>query len=120
MLLFAEAALVLIVLERFLRVILASEATEDDTLPNLLEKATSARLCMLKLPAADRAQAIREIKNVRNTILHGNYEQAARQAGCSSVTDYFKRQFAPEIERLFQITDHLMAQIDPSTGNALT
>src|SRR5260370_582409 len=102
LLMFAEGALVLITLERFLRVVLRSDVTDEDTLPNLLEKTTSARLPLLRLPAPDRARAIKEIKDVRNTILHGNYEQAARQAGCASVADYFKEQFTPEVEKLYQ------------------
>lgn len=41
LLMFAEAALVLTAMERFLRIILRGEATDSDTLPNLLERATS-------------------------------------------------------------------------------
>jgi hypothetical protein len=117
-LLFSEAALVLIALERFLRMILGVEASDKYTLPNLLEKATSARLALLKLPAPDRQQAILEVTNVRNTMLHGNYEQAAQQAGCASVADYFKNQFTPEVERLYQVTNMLVTQIDQDTGKA--
>lgn len=49
MLMIAEAAVTCLAMERFLRIILAGEATEADTLPNLLEKATSKRLNLIKL-----------------------------------------------------------------------
>jgi hypothetical protein len=117
LLLFDEGALVLLVLERFLRAILGPvEAKGDDTLPNLLEKATSKRLQLLVLPAADNQKAIRTLVGVRNTLLHANYEQAAAGAKQASVEAYFKSQYASEVEALHQITDHLMAQIDADTG----
>ncbi|MBI2393241.1 MAG: hypothetical protein HYV09_26890 [Deltaproteobacteria bacterium] len=53
---------------------------------------------------------------MRNTILHGNYEQAARQAGCASVDAYFQTQFASEVEALYNATDSMMRQIDLETG----
>ena len=49
-------------------------------------------------------------------MLHGNYEQAATQAGCSSVAEFFKKQFAGEVESMFRITDYVIAQIDQETG----
>jgi len=113
-LLFAEAALVCLALERFARAVLGSDATDRDTLPNLLEKAVSKKL--LSVPWQDQADGIRRIKNVRNTILHGNYEQAARDAGCASASDYFKTQFAGEIDQMYQLTDFIVKQVDPETG----
>ena len=74
----AGIALTCLALERFLRIILGSEATDADTLHNLLEKATCQRLNLLTLPCDDRQDGIRRIVAVRNTLLHGNYEQAAR------------------------------------------
>lgn len=117
LLLFAEAAIVLMALERFLRILPGVGATDSDTLPNLLEKATSQSRKVLSLPAADREDAIRRIKSVRNTILHGNFEQAARGAGLNSKEEYFKKQFASEVEALYEITDGLVRQIDPATGS---
>jgi len=115
-LLFSEGALVLIALERFLRVILGAEAKDTDTLPNLLEKATSERLKLLVLPAPDRDVAIRQLKDVRNSLLHGNYEQAAAGAN-PSVIEYFKSsQYIAEVEALYKLTNILFAQIDPETG----
>src|SRR4051812_30550225 len=66
---FAEGTLVLLALERFVRIILGSEATEKDTLPNLLEKATSGRLDLIRIPGSlSRDEAIQRIKKVRNTL----------------------------------------------------
>ncbi len=114
LLLFAEGAVVLIVLERFVRAVLGADANEGDTLFNLLQKAVSKKV--LRLPWDDQDEGIRRLKEVRNTILHGNFEQAARQAGAASVADYFGGTFAAEIERLYQIVDFLFRQIDPETG----
>lgn len=115
LLLFAEAALVLVVLERFLRMILGP-AGDEQTLHNLLEQATGARHRLLVLPGSDRDDAIRRITGVRNTLLHGNYEQAARESGCASVSEYFRTTFAAEVEALYEIANRLVAQIDPDTG----
>lgn len=117
-LLFAEGLLVLLALERFLRVILGAEATDSDTLPNLLEKATSARLDLLALPPWwTREQTISAMKNVRNALMHGNYEQAAIQSGCRSRDDYFRSStYINEVETLRRILDGFCTQIDPATG----
>ncbi|HUU02977.1 MAG TPA: hypothetical protein VM425_16200 [Myxococcota bacterium] len=126
LLLFAEASLCLIVLERFLRILPSVKATERDTLFNLLGRATSSKVGVLHFvdlnsgrPVLDeqrRQRIIHEIKDVRNTLQHGNYEQAARQSGCSTTVEYFNKFFASEIEELYKITDSLMKQIDADTG----
>jgi len=113
-LLFAEGALVLLVLERFVRAVLGPDAVDSDSIYNLLQKAVKKGL--LRVPWDNQEEGIGKIKEVRNTILHGNYEQAARQAGCASVGAYFKTQFASEIEAMFKIADYLVQQIDPETG----
>lgn len=64
----------------------------------------------------DQQDGIKKLCDVRNTILHGNYEQAARQAGCASVDAYFQTQFASEVEALYNATDSMMRQIDLETG----
>src|SRR5450631_849346 len=87
-LLFAEGALVLLVLERFVRAVLGPDAVDSDSIYNLLQKAVKKGL--LRVPWDNQEEGIGKIKEVRNTILHGNYEQAARQAGCASVGAYFK------------------------------
>lgn len=114
MLLFAEGALVVIVLERFVRAVLGDEASETETLHNLLQKAVAKGL--LRVPWDDQQDGIRRMCAIRNTILHGNYEQAARQAGCATVVDYFRQQLTPEVEKMFHIVDDLMKQIDSATG----
>jgi len=112
-LMFAEAALVLIVLERFVRAVVP-DARDNDTIYNLLQRAVSKGL--LKVPWDDQEDGIRRIKDVRNTLLHGNYELAASQSGCSSVREFFKEKFASEVETLTRVVDDLMRQIDPVTG----
>lgn len=111
---FAEASLVLVVLERFLRIVV-TDSTERHTLPNLLEMATSRRRGLLRLPGSPEIIRTR-VSSIRNTLLHGNYEQAMERAGCSTVAEYFKTAFAREIEEIYQFTDMLMRQIDPDSG----
>ena len=115
---FAEGAVVLLALERFMRMILGAEATDSDTLPTLIEKATSARLDLIVLPGnLDRRELIRRIKGVRNTLMHGNFEQAAKQAGLSSKEEYFKTgMYISEVEVLYKILNRIVAQIDRETG----
>lgn len=117
LLVFAEGAVVLMTMERFLRAILGADASDGDTIYNLLQKAVSRGL--LQLPWADAQDGIRRLKDVRNTILHGNFEQGARQARCASAAVYFKTQFAAEIERLYEITECFFRQIDPVTGRRI-
>ena len=116
LLLFAEASLVLLVLERFIRAIL-SDATDRETLRPLLRRAIERKLILL--PWDDQEDGIGRLVDVRNTILHGNYEQAAKQAGCSSVAEYFKTVFASEVEKVYQVVDHLFNQIDANTGQPI-
>ena len=115
LLLMSEAALILVVLERFLRMIVP-DGSEDDTLRNLLEKATSRTRRLLILPG-DRDTVIGQMVDIRNTLLHGNYEQAATQSGCSNVEEYFRTQFAPEVEGMYRLVNLMVAQIDVETGS---
>jgi len=112
-LMFAEAALVIVILERFVRAVVG-DATDSDTIYTLLQRAGSKGL--LKVPWEDQEDGIRKIKDVRNTLLHGNYEQAARQSGCASVQEFFTQKFASEVEALTHVVNDLMGQIDPTTG----
>lgn len=113
-LMFAEAALTCLVMEHFVRIVVGSEAAPKAPLHNLVEKAVSKDL--LRLPWDDQKEGVTKVCDVRNTLLHANYAQAAASAQCSSVEDYFKTQFAGEIEEMFRITDHIMKQVDPTTG----
>ena len=116
MLMFAEGAVAMIAVEHFLRMILGDRATEADTFRNLLEKATSKRTQLLVLPWDDQEDGRKKMSDVRNTLLHGNFAQAARDAGCATVEDYFRGQYAGEIETMGKILHELMIQIDPATG----
>lgn len=113
-LMFAESALVCLVLEHFVRIVVGDLAPPEASLHNLLDLAVSKRL--LLLPWHDQADGIRRVCRVRNTLLHGNYAQAAREAGKSSVAEFFKTTFASELERMFDVADYVMRQIDPMTG----
>jgi hypothetical protein len=117
-LLFAEGLLVLLTMERFLRIILGESAGESATLPNLLEMATSSRLNLLSLPLWwTRDQTINAIKNVRNALMHGNYEQAAKQSGNGVREDYFRSgTYFAEVNTLFALLDGFCNQIDPESG----
>jgi hypothetical protein len=110
LLMFAEGALVLMLLERFLRIVPEVEATDEDTLGKLLKKAVEKKV--LVIPPEHRKGML----SIRNTILHGNFEQAAREAKTSSVEEYFKSQYASEIEAMYKIVVGLFDQINPATG----
>ena len=114
LLLFAEAALVLMTLERFLRILPGVNATDKETLPVLLQRAVAIR--QLTLPPPQDMTVVDRVRKFRNSLLHANYEQAVKKSGAKNVEDYFKTQFAPELEFLFQLTNELVAQIDPETG----
>jgi len=103
LLMLAEGAITLITLERFLRILPGVEAAERDTLPNLLERTTSAARNVLILDADNRAEAIKKIASVRNTILHGNFEQAAKEASVSGAKEYFKNQYIAEVEAIYKL-----------------
>jgi len=112
---FAEGALLLIALERFVRIVLGSEAKDEDTLFNLLQKATSRHI--LTLPWDDQAEGIRKLKAFRNAVMHGNYEQAASISGAASSEEFFRSsQYISEVETLFKVVDYLLRQIDITTG----
>jgi hypothetical protein len=91
-----------------------AETLNKTTLYPLLEMAITRKL--ITLPFADQKVGVKEVCDVRNTLLHGNYAQAAINAKCASVGEYFKTQFASEVESMTKVTDHIMKQIDPQTG----
>lgn len=118
MLMFAEAGVVCMALEHFVRIVLGPLGNSPDgkglSLHNLLEKAVAEDL--IKLPWVDQQDGIRQVCSWRNSLLHANYAQSAREAGCSSDREYFRKQFAPMVETMFKTVDHVMKQIDPVTG----
>lgn len=111
---FSEANLVLMVLERFLRILPDLNATKSDTLYNLLERAISKKIIVL--PTNEPKKLIVAINDIRNQIIHANFEESAKSCGFKTVGEYFKNQFFPEIEAITNITNNLMEQIDANTG----
>jgi hypothetical protein len=59
---------------------------------------------------------IERVTDIRNALLHANFEQAAEQAGRTSVRDYFRNVYARDLEELFNILTNMMSQIDSATG----
>ena len=116
LLLFAEGALVCLTMEHYVRIVVG-DALPGAKLFNLLQYSVSHAL--LSVPWDDQQEGIRKICEVRNTLLHGNYAQAARKAGCQSVEEYFQKQYASQVEAMFKITDHIMRQVDVRTGKTV-
>jgi hypothetical protein len=116
MLMFAEGAVVIISLERFVRAVLGDQADERDALDRLLRKATAGPTPLLRLPWDDQDDGRKKLCAVRNMILHGNFEQAAREFGCDSVKAFFQTQFASTIEIVGKVLENLLEQIDVRTG----
>jgi hypothetical protein len=116
----AEGTLVVLALERFMRIILGADADERDTMQNLLEKALSPKRNLIALPGGLTREQMREqIVEVRNFLMHGNYEQAAKKAGLSSKDDFFmSSKYIKSVERLYRITNRICVQIDPETGKS--
>lgn len=110
LLLFAEGALIIIMLERFLRILPGLQAKDTETLGPLLKRVVDQKILVISL------QDREDMLHIRNTILHGNFEQAAKQAKVSSKEEYFKTQYVPKIERFYSFLDQLVDQIDPETG----
>ena len=117
-LLFAEAGLVCMTFEHFVRVVVAKADTTNalagQSLYNLLQFAISRDL--IRLPWDAQEDGIRKVVDVRNSLLHANYAEAAHGAASGSVENYFKTQFASELEVMFLIVDDLMKQVDVNTG----
>lgn len=112
LLLISEGSLTMLALERFLRMFTGNFQNKQ-TLPNLLEKATSMGL---RLGAKEQGNAIAAVRDVRNAIVHGNFEQAATDNGVRSAEVYFGKYFAGEVEFVFRLLETLVAQVDPITG----
>jgi hypothetical protein len=114
LLLFSEASLVCVALERFFRMILGDSARDSHTLAMLIQNAVRQKLVVL--PFDDPATAVTSIAKVRNTLLHGNFEQAAKQLNLKSKEEYFRGPFIKEVEQLGVLLDDLCKQINPDTG----
>lgn len=114
---FSEGVLVIVAIERFLRIILGGNAGERDTMRVLLKKAVSEKR-LVSLPDWEAEEKlIHRITRVRNYLLHGNYEQAAAVWGHASHLDYFKSSnYINEVNTLVQLLEHMLQQVDPRTG----
>ncbi|RYD84265.1 MAG: hypothetical protein EOP84_05975, partial [Verrucomicrobiaceae bacterium] len=115
-LLMAEAAVVCMSLERFLRITLGPQVKAGDTLGALLDKAFSERLQLLQFPGHDVDAIKKRLRLFRNAVLHGDYEAAAANAGCATIHEYFRTKFTPEIEEFYQTVNAMIAQVDQQTG----
>ena len=117
LLLFAEAALVLVAFERFLRIILESSTT-GATFRNLLEEATGKKKELITLKGGEhgRQHLIERYAGIRNALAHGNYEQRSRDLNLPNAGKYFKQHFVDDVEEMFQALDAIVKQIDPKTG----
>ncbi len=114
-LLMSEGLICIVILERFVRAVLGPTATERDTIRTLLTTAVKKGAP----PTSLRGSAGRDSEDptkVRNMILHGNFEQAAKEEGLATVREFFQERFRGIVEKTYQITDHLFRQIDPETG----
>lgn len=125
--LFAEATVLCVAFERFLRIVPAMKLKIKDgnTLSDLLNHAFSGKKPVFKpihtAPMEDFKRAIRE---VRNGILHGLFDDLAEpylKAGkISSTEEYFKNgHFTRDIEIIFQAFDRLIKRVDSETGNII-
>lgn len=119
LLLFAEGALVCMVFEHFVRMVIEKNypgECEGRQLRGLLDFAMTKERDLFRLPFTNPENGKQAVCDHRNALLHGNFAQAARQAGCTSVEQYFGERFASEIEAMTKIVDFVFLQIDPSTG----
>jgi hypothetical protein len=97
----AEAALLLLTLERFLRLLPGVNAADKETLPQLLQRAVA--IGTLRLPSGDNGSVIDAIRKFRNALLHANHEQAGRGRGLT-------------LADLHILVEDLLGQVDPATG----
>lgn len=116
LLMFAEGALCMTLVEAAARQwvgegVLAEDARFRDVL-------TAAAESGLRIPFDDPADGIEKITSVRNTLVHANFEQAARQAGGRDVARYFGEQYAGEIERMYQVCLDFLTQVRERDGEA--
>jgi len=119
LLFFAEHALVCMTLEYFVRAVVSDHFhpriwPDKNDLRSLLNYAVAHDLFVLQWE--DQADGVHKVSNVRNALMHANFAQAAREAGCATEDEYFQTQYASEVEAMTRITNGLVKQIDPETG----
>ena len=108
--LFAEASLVLLALERFLRIMPILKSKPDDTFRKLLQKIHKKNITPLI-----NEDSIILICDIRNAITHGIFEKRAKKLNYSK-DQYFKIYFIKDIEFIYQILDKIVNKINPTTG----
>jgi hypothetical protein len=114
----AEGAVIVLALERFLRIVLADRATGSDTLHNLLEKAASGERPMI---LRDEVM-IKLLTAVRNATMHGNFEQGAANYKHKfpertamperTVTDYLRTSFGNDAAVIYGYLLTLVGKFD--------
>ena len=114
----AEGALILVALERFLRIVLEDRATGSDTLHNLLEKAASGNDPMIRRDEV----MIKLLTTVRNVTMHGNFEQGAANYKHKfpertamperTVTDYLQTSFGNDTAVIYGYLLALVGKFD--------
>jgi len=120
-LVFAEASLVMLAFEHFLRVLLKDEAQDHHTLPPLLKMALEPDRGLLDPPTGmSIVDTVKLVKEFRNSLMHGNIQQASTRAGCATVLEYLAGPFGTETKQVFDILSALLGQIDPETGRRRT
>lgn len=114
-LMLSEGAVTYLTLEHFVRIVVANAGgPTGQPLRPMLEWAVARGV--FTLPWEDQQDGIRRVCSARNTLQHGNFEQAAQEAGCSTVREWFGTQYASEMEVIYRTVRDLLRQIDPSTG----
>ena len=108
--LYAEAMLVIVVLEHLLRCLPDVKASAKLTLGPLLDCAMGAEV--IALPEGITKK---QIIDFRNAVLHGNLQQIA-DAWAMSVAEYCGTRFAIDLELLSRVVDDLVGQVDVDTG----
>lgn len=111
LLLFAEGAVTLLVLEHFLRIVVPGG---KGSLPDLLQQAVSEEL----LRVENVKKICKTIGSIRGALAHGNYQSRAQQLKMDVAT-YFRERFAKEIEEIYTFTDYLTRQIHTLTGKPI-
>lgn len=116
LMMFAEGALCMVLVEAAARRwvgdgVLAADARFREVLKSAAESG-------LRIPFDDPEDGIERLAAVRNTLVHGNFEQAARQAGGRDVPRYFGEQYAAEIERMYGVCLDFVMQVRERDGAA--
>lgn len=107
----AEACVVLVWLERVLRVALKKTGPQfnDVSLPTLLTEATGKKKKTLMFPPKydHSGEIIQGITAFRNAVLHGNIESLTGR----TLREFYAQEYVRLIEELYEITNHFAEQL---------